>query len=77
MIGSSIVSSRHTSSTADATLVIASPATKRDSNQSNRSPRSSIHCSEPTAIVSRTIPSTSTDVAFTWYAASRTYVHTR
>ena len=75
--GSRMLSSRQMSSTKDVTAVSPSIVTKRDSNQSNRSPRSSIHWSDPTHNASSKIPVPSMVDARSWCSESCTYAHTR
>lgn len=72
MIGSLMVSSLQMRRTVDTTETMASVVMNLDSNQSNRSPRSSIHCSEPTASASSAIPPKSTVFARAWNVVSRT-----
>ena len=54
--GSFAVSSRQISNTNDTAEITANVVTNRDSNQSYRSPRSSIHCNEPTQSASSRMP---------------------
>ncbi len=61
----------------DTADVTASVVMNFDWNQSRRSPRSSIHCSDPTATASSRMPPTSTVLARTWNLVSRTYPKTK